>query len=196
MYKRENEYNTIIADVVAQYGNGRIDIALVKAIIGAESSFTPTAIRQEVKINDASRGLMQILYRTAKSVGYTGTADGLFDPRTNITYGVKFLSDLLRAKSGDTWAAVSAYNNGNGKRATTTTTVCLERDQTTGKCVRSFTAKPGEFFNQPYVDKVRTIYAYFTGQSKPLPGSATTGGIALAWLGAGIWIAAKYFRGL
>lgn len=158
----ENAYDAIIDDAIAASG-GVVSRPLVKAIIAVESAFNPKAYRVEVKISDASRGLMQILLRTARGVGFTGDPAELFDPKTNITYGVKFLSNLVRSKNGDMLAAISAYNNGNGKRAKVTTPVCLARDQKTGKCVRTFIAKPGEFFNQPYVDKVLRTLKYFGG---------------------------------
>lgn len=170
----ENKYDATIADAIAASGN-RVSVPLVKAIIATESGFRERAYRAEVKINDASRGLMQILFRTAQGVGYTGTPDGLFDPTVNIHLGVKFLSQLVASKKGDVLAAVSAYNNGNGKRATKTTPVCLARD-TTGKCVRTYIAKPGEFFNQPYVDKVLTNLKYFGG-SIDAPIIPATGGL-------------------
>ena len=157
----ENAYDTFIAGAIKASGDV-VSLPLVKAIIAVESSFNPKAYRVEAKINDASRGLMQILLRTAQGVGFSGAPDELFDPKTNITYGVKFLSSLVRAKGGDTLAAISAYNNGNGKRATKTTPVCLARDKT-GKCIRTHIAKPGEFFNQPYVDKVLSALKYFGG---------------------------------
>lgn len=157
----ENAYDTFIDDAIASNGSV-VTRALVKAMIAVESSFNPKAYRLEAKINDASRGLMQILLRTARGVGFTGQPDELFDPKTNITYGVKFLSSLVRSKKGDMLAAISAYNNGNGKRAKVTTPVCLARDKD-GKCIRTYIAQPGQFFNQPYVDKVVKTLAYFGG---------------------------------
>lgn len=164
----ENAYDAFIADAVKACGNPAVTLALVKAIIATESGFRPTAYRVETKINDASRGLMQILLRTAQAVGFTGKPEELFDPKTNITFGTKFLCNLVRSKGGDVLAAISAYNNGNGKQATKTTPVCLARDKD-GKCVRTYIAKPGEFFNQPYVDKVLANLKYFGGTIPPKP---------------------------
>jgi soluble lytic murein transglycosylase-like protein len=185
----ENRYDATITQAIAAAG-GVVPLAIVKAIIGAESAYNPRAYRAEVKINDASRGLMQVLYRTAKGVGYTGSAEGLFDPATSIHVGVKYLSDLVRSKRGDLAAAVSAYNNGNGKRATSATTVCLARGSQ-GECIRSFTAQPGQFFNQPYVDKVLGYAEYFglgalgdDGAPGSGGGGAAGGWLVLAVLGA------------
>lgn len=191
-YANENLFDTDIAKAVARHGSVAT-VPIVKAMIGVESGFKPNAVRQEVKIQDASRGLMQILLKTARGVGFTGNPLELFIPATNIEYGVKFLSNLIRAKNNDVLAAISAYNNGNGKRAKVLTPVCLARDQVTGKCVRTYIAKPGDFFNQPYVDKVLKLVPYFGGDvPQPKGGMKALGailflGLALAqkWKGLG-----------
>jgi len=87
---------------------------LVSAVIEVESAWNPNAFRSEPQIGDASYGLMQTLYGTAKEVGYTGSPQGLFDPATSILYGVKYLKKML-ALFGGSWAlALAAYNAGPG----------------------------------------------------------------------------------
>ena len=187
----ERLYDPMIDAALLDNGLGPSFAVIVRAIIGTESGFRPTAFRNEPAIGDASRGLMQILYRTARDMGFGGAASELLDPATNIRYGVKYLAWQLRRKGFDLWAAVSAYNNGNGRRATAATRVCLARDQVSGECVTYFTAQPGQFLNQPYVDKVQTAATYFasvTGVEEPPatippgetpPGGATTTGVLL-----------------
>jgi len=86
----------------------------IKAIIGAESNFNPNAYRTEPKINDASYGLMQILYSTAVSLGYTGPPEGLFDPMTNIGLGTKYLAQLIKHYGSSSFERIySAYNSGS-----------------------------------------------------------------------------------
>jgi soluble lytic murein transglycosylase-like protein len=95
----------------------------IKAVIGVESSYNPRAYRAEPRINDASYGLMQLLYRTAVGLGYAGEPEGLFDPGINIDLGSKFLGQL-RARHGDNFAAVySAYNSGSATKYQTSTQV-------------------------------------------------------------------------
>jgi len=90
--------------------------ALTLATIETESSFNPDAIREEPQINDASYGLMQILYGTAQEVGYNGTPEGLFDPATNILYATKYHQKLFRRFNA--WdAVIHAYNEGPGNYA-------------------------------------------------------------------------------
>lgn len=175
-FPRENDFDAAIALEVAKHSDV-LDVPLVKAVIATESGFSPSAFRAESHLRppDGSHGLMQILYRTAQGTGFTGAKETLFDPSVNIAVGTRHLASLIRARNRDRWSGVSAYNNGNGKRAVKETTVCLERNAS-GECTQSFTARVGQFFNQPYVDKVQKWYAYFSGNV------AQAGGGALALL--------------
>ena len=143
---------------------------LILAVCSVESNFRPAAIRQEPRIGDASRGLMQLLYRTAKEVGFTGAADGLFDPATNMHYGALYLAKLLKARNADMPATISQYNGGYrpglalGARAAQPGSICLAWSQTGGgrKCLRRHHYAVGEFGNQPHVDEVLAAWRYFT----------------------------------
>lgn len=188
----ENTYDTIIAAESLARGSV-VPVSLVKAIIATESHFKPNAFRNEPQIGDASRGLMQILLRTAQGVGFSGTPQELLQPAINIKYGVAFLSQLARSK-GDLLTAISAYNNGNGRRATKATTVCLAHDPVSGDCIRSYTAQPGEFLNQPYVDKVVAAWQSYGGT--PPAGSVSVAGLGtLVALGAGLFLVMRGTRG-
>lgn len=87
---------------------------LVSAVIEVESGWNPKAYRAEPQIKDASYGLMQTLYGTARGLGYAGKPEGLFDPATSISLGAKYLKKMLD-QFGGSWAlALSAYNAGPG----------------------------------------------------------------------------------
>ncbi|GCB03681.1 lytic transglycosylase domain-containing protein [Ralstonia sp. SET104] len=91
-----------------------IDPALVKAVIAAESGFNPLAVSPKGAI-----GLMQVIPDTGARYGVTGdarrtVAQKLADPKTNITTGVRYLSDLLRMFSGNLELVLAAYNAGEG----------------------------------------------------------------------------------
>jgi soluble lytic murein transglycosylase-like protein len=164
MWTNEDAFNAVISDVSARY---RVPVALIKAIIGQESQFNPKAYRAEPQINDASRGLMQLLAGTAKALGYSGAADGLYDPTTNIGLGTKYLADLLNNAASNGWgieSAVSAYNAGgsadragDGKRSTS------RKDGTTDGSVLA------PFVNQAYVNAVMKNYQYFQGKGTVTP---------------------------
>jgi LPXTG-motif cell wall-anchored protein len=115
-----SEYDAIIAEAAARYD---VPESWIKAVIGVESDFNAAAYRAEPAINDASYGLMQLLYRTAALLGYDGDPEGLFDPETNIMLGAKYLGQL-RSQFGDDFRAVySAYNSGSADKYKTSSVV-------------------------------------------------------------------------
>jgi hypothetical protein len=81
--------------------------ALVHRVIVRESKYNPGLIGHGGTI-----GLMQIKLGTARGVGYTGDADGLRDPETNLAYGVRYLAGAYRAAGGDYDRAVRYYAGG------------------------------------------------------------------------------------
>ena len=80
--------------------------ALVHAVIAVESGW-----RREAK-NGTSIGLMQITPSTARSLGYRGTTEGLYDPETNIKFGVQYLALAYERAGGDLCGTVSRYQSG------------------------------------------------------------------------------------
>lgn len=96
----------------------------IKAIIGTESGFNPTAYRAEPAINDASYGLMQLLYSTARWMGFAGEPEQLFNPAVNIDIGTKYLAYLIGRYGGDSFERIySAYNSGSPDKYTTSSQV-------------------------------------------------------------------------
>ena len=81
--------------------------ALVHRVIVRESRYQPHLIGRGGTI-----GLMQIKLATARGLGYTGSAEGLRDPDTNLTYAVKYLAGAYRAANGDHARAVHYYASG------------------------------------------------------------------------------------
>jgi soluble lytic murein transglycosylase-like protein len=82
-------------------------VTLVHALISAESGYDPKAISPAGAI-----GLMQLLPATANRYGVE-QADALFDPRTNLTAGIRHLKVLLK-KYRNISHALAAYNAGEG----------------------------------------------------------------------------------
>jgi hypothetical protein len=150
-----------------------VPFTLIQAVIGQESQFNPAAYRGEVRLQDGSIGLMQILYSTARSMGYSGPVGnaqdltGLYEPATNLEYGTRYLSQQYNRAGQDPAGAVSAYNGGwrpelgFGRPATKAVRLCLARDQKTGECTRWRDVKSGEYGNKPHVDAVMDNLEYF-----------------------------------
>lgn len=115
-----DDYLAMIHAVNAEEGLG-LDPADILAFIAVESSFRPTAYRYEAHLGDASYGLMQILFKTARFVGYKGDPAGLYDPATNIRFGMRYVAyvrDYLRPRLGrdpDWQEIASGYNGGPGR---------------------------------------------------------------------------------
>lgn len=80
-----------------------VDVALVHAVISAESGYNPFALSKA-----GARGLMQLMPDTARRYG----VQNIMDPAENITGGVKYLRDLLSLFNGNLELAVAAYNAG------------------------------------------------------------------------------------
>ena len=81
--------------------------ALVHRVIVRESKYQPQLVGQGGTI-----GLMQIKLATARGLGYTGTAEGLRDPNTNLAYGVKYLAGAYRAADGNHDLAIRYFAAG------------------------------------------------------------------------------------
>jgi soluble lytic murein transglycosylase-like protein len=99
-----NEYDSLIATHAAA---NNVPEALVHRVILRESRYQPNLVGRCGCI-----GLMQIKLATARGLGYTGDAQGLRDPNTNLTYGVKYLAGAYRAANGDHNRAVHYFAAG------------------------------------------------------------------------------------
>ena len=60
---------------------------------------------------------MQIKAQTARGVGYHGSAAGLYDPETNITYGMKYLAQAHELGGGSVCRTILKYNAGTAAKS-------------------------------------------------------------------------------
>lgn len=114
--------------------------ALVMAVISQESAFNPFAKRYESKYDCYSYGLMQILYVTAKDLGYKGEPEELLDINNNLNYGCKYLAKQYKRYNQNLTDTISSYNAGSVK---------IINEQ---------------YSNQDYVNKVLSYYLYFNAK--------------------------------
>jgi soluble lytic murein transglycosylase-like protein len=193
-WSAQDTYAAEIEEAAATYAIPR---ELAYGLVAQESGFKAAAYRAEPnyqcaatgKIGDASYGLTQVLYCTALGLGYSGPPAGLWDPRTNLALGFRYLGDLLRARE-TTAAALSNYNGGY-------------RPSLGYGAPRA----DGTFTNQQYVNGVLEKAAYFAGylaerdpssvpsspgSSSPTP--STAGGGLFGWILGGGLIAALLSR--
>lgn len=88
-----------------------VPVDLAHAVVYSESSYRPNARGAAGEI-----GLMQIRLGTARMLGYTGSAKGLYDPETNIRYGMKYLGGAHDLAGGSTCGTILRYNAGHAAR--------------------------------------------------------------------------------
>lgn len=83
---------------------------LIHRIIVRESRYNARAMHA------GNYGLMQIKPATARMMGYRGSAKGLYDPETNIKFGMKYLAMAQDLGDGTTCSTILKYNAGHGAR--------------------------------------------------------------------------------
>ncbi len=96
-------YDDFIAQQAKKYG---VPETLVHRILRRESRYDPKVFHNHCY------GLMQIKYGTARSMGYNGAPNGLFDPYVNMTYAIPYLANAYRVADGDEDRAVSLFAGG------------------------------------------------------------------------------------
>jgi soluble lytic murein transglycosylase-like protein len=106
--KPKDRYKPIIEKYATQNG---IPIELAHAVITVESNYKPYSLGRAGEV-----GLMQIKPATAKLMGYDGSTTGLFDPETNIKFGMKYLGKARKLGDGTTCGTILKYNAGHAAK--------------------------------------------------------------------------------
>lgn len=104
----QQRYGIIIARYALENG---VAIDLAHAVITVESNFRVYSLGKAGEV-----GLMQIKPATAKLMGYDGSTTGLFDPETNIKFGMKYLGKAQRLGDGTTCGTILKYNAGHAAK--------------------------------------------------------------------------------
>src|SRR5579871_4942319 len=103
-FAQRSQYEEMVARHAQANG---VPVELVHRVIVRESRYRPGLVGRGGAV-----GMMQIKLATARGLGYTGTAEGLRDPDTNLTYAVKYLAGAYRAAGGNQNRAVAYYAGG------------------------------------------------------------------------------------
>lgn len=101
-------YTGLIHSYAKAYG---VPADLAHAVVRVESNFNSRARGRAGEI-----GLMQIKPATARMMGYTGSASGLYDPETNIKFGMKYLALAHQLGGGTTCGTILKYNAGHAAK--------------------------------------------------------------------------------
>ncbi|MBS9720931.1 transglycosylase SLT domain-containing protein [Tianweitania sp. BSSL-BM11] len=102
------KFSTIVSRYASAYG---VPVSLAHAVISVESNY-----RQDARGSAGEIGLMQIKPATARMLGYTGSTKGLYDPDTNIKYGMKYLAKAHDLGGGTTCGTILKYNAGHAAK--------------------------------------------------------------------------------
>lgn len=94
-----------IADRIA--AEAQIPAKLVRGVIRVESEWD---VHMTGSVGEI--GLMQLRMQTMREIGYRGTASELYDPETNIRWGVKYLASAYKLAGGDLCQTSLKYNAG------------------------------------------------------------------------------------
>jgi soluble lytic murein transglycosylase-like protein len=100
--KRVRAYERLITEAATRH---QVDVALVKAVIHAESDFIADA-----RSPKGAQGLMQLMPATA----VRHNVERVLAPADNVEGGVRHLRLLLDRYGGDVRLALAAYNAGEG----------------------------------------------------------------------------------
>jgi soluble lytic murein transglycosylase-like protein len=105
-YARYGSVDNVSTMAASQAGASGLPASLVERVIRRESGGNPRAVHA------GNYGLMQIRLSTARAMGYAGSAAGLLDPQTNMTYALRYLAGAYRAAGGNENRAIALYARG------------------------------------------------------------------------------------
>ena len=81
-------------------------------IAKVESGFNP-----QVTGGAGEIGVFQMKCQTARGIGFSGSCAGLYNPATNVRYGLKYLSLAVKSSHGNLKLAASKHNGGLGRKS-------------------------------------------------------------------------------
>lgn len=91
-------------------GGFTIDPSLVYAFVRIETRFQPNAVSPV-----GAMGLMQLMPKTARSLGGASAEDDLLEPEYNMALGQRYIARMLKNYNGSIVQTAAAYNAGPGK---------------------------------------------------------------------------------
>lgn len=146
----EGAYSALVARHAAAHG---LPPSLVHRVIMRESRYNAGAVSK------GNYGIMQIRLGTARSMGYSGSAAGLLDANTNMTYAVKYLAGAYRAAGGNADRAVALYQRGYGGG---------------GRAAQSYPVAEGQFMGPVFSPEARRARGQYVSPRMRRGSSVTT----------------------
>ncbi len=100
------------SNLIAKHAsNNGVPVRLAHAVVRIESNYRPG-----IRGGAGEIGLMQIKPATARMMGFRGATKALYNPDTNLKYGMKYLAAAYRMSGGTICGTVLKYNAGHGAR--------------------------------------------------------------------------------
>jgi soluble lytic murein transglycosylase-like protein len=99
------KYASLIKKAAAKHG---VPVKIAKAVVQVESNFNPRARGSAGEV-----GLMQIKPATARGLGYRGSTKALYNPETNLEWGMMYLAGAHKRANGDLCGTILRYNAGH-----------------------------------------------------------------------------------
>lgn len=103
--RSSTNYAELIRAAAKKHG---VPLEIAQAVVRIESNFNPRARGSHGEV-----GLMQIKPATARGLGYRGTTQALYDPKTNLEWGMRYLAGAHQRASGDVCGTILRYNAGH-----------------------------------------------------------------------------------
>ncbi|UXN05200.1 MULTISPECIES: lytic transglycosylase domain-containing protein [unclassified Bartonella] len=109
---QNNDESRPYEDIIKRHAAANnVPVDMAHAVVKTESNYNKNARGRAGEI-----GLMQIKLSTARSLGYRGSAKALYDPQTNIEYGMKYLGLAHQLSGGNMCNTILKYNAGHAAK--------------------------------------------------------------------------------
>jgi soluble lytic murein transglycosylase-like protein len=103
--------NRVVALIQSQAPRYGVPTWFALKIARVESGYNPNVTGAAGEI-----GVFQMKCATARGVGFSGSCRALYNPATNVQYGLKHLSLAVRSSHGNLRLAASKHNGGLGTK--------------------------------------------------------------------------------
>ena len=103
--------DNVIALIKAEAPRAGVPAWFALKIAKVESGYNPMVTGAAGEI-----GVFQMKCQTARGIGFSGSCSGLYNPATNIHWGLRHLSMAVKASRGNLRLAASMHNGGLGTR--------------------------------------------------------------------------------
>ncbi len=101
-------YESLIQKFANKYN---VPVNLAHAVVSVESNY-----QARTKGAAGEIGLMQIKPSTARGLGFNGSVQDLYDPATNLEYGMRYLARAYKLSGGNTCGTILKYNAGHAAK--------------------------------------------------------------------------------